>query len=231
MHIEEPVWLDDAYACAITSSDTGLMERNHWFANVSSAIISVLFDASGRFIDYGGGEGVYTSLMRQKGYNFFWYDKFAENLYSGPFEADLTGSLSYELLTAVELFEHLMNPKMGIAEMLRHSPNILFTTHLLPDAPPPIGKWWYYGLEHGQHVSFYSRKTLEYLAGIYNLSLTTNGRNLHLFSKKKLPEKIFRLLTSTPAVSLIKLFGKRPSLVSGEIQKEASKENKDANRP
>lgn len=215
IHIENPVWLEDAYASAITASDTGLMERNRWFAQVSAIIIALFFNADGRFIDYGGGEGIYTNMMRQAGYNFFWYDKFAENLHSSPFAADLSGSIRYELLTAVELFEHLPDPLASIADMFRLSPAILFTTHLLPDPPPPLGQWWYYALEHGQHVSFYSRQTLQHIADRFGKRLSTNGRNLHLLSTRALPDHIFRLLTSPSAASLVEFFTRRAPLAPG----------------
>ncbi len=48
--------------------------------------------------------------------------------------------------------------------MLKISRNILFTTTLLPSPMPQPGTWWYYGLEHGQHISFYSLETLQSIA-------------------------------------------------------------------
>ena len=68
--------------------------------------------------------------------------------------------------------------------MLRISKNIVFTTELLPQVIPKPHEWWYYGLEHGQHISFYSVNTLEFIAQKYGLNFLTNGR-IHLFSEKK----------------------------------------------
>jgi len=66
--------------------------------------------------------------------------------------------------------------------MLRISKNIIFTTGLLPQDITKPHEWWYYGLKHSQHISFYSVNTLEFIAQKYGLNFLTNGR-IHLFSE------------------------------------------------
>lgn len=79
--------------------------------------------------------------------------------------------------------------------MMQFSDNILFSTYLLPSILPKPGEWWYYGLNHGQHISFYSYKTLKYIAKKIDMNLCSNGRNYHLFTKnKKISNKIFYFL-------------------------------------
>ena len=62
--------------------------------------------------------------------------------------------------------------------MLKISKNILFTTTLLPSPVPKPGTWWYYGLEHGQHVSFYSLETLQSIAKHFNLHFFSNQQSI-----------------------------------------------------
>ena len=71
---EEPYWLEEAYKVSINDSDTGMMMRSFWHRNIAATLISFLFDKKSRFLDYGGGYGVFVRLMRVAGFNFFWQD-------------------------------------------------------------------------------------------------------------------------------------------------------------
>lgn len=99
-----------------------------------------------------------------------------------------------ELITSFEAFEHFDKPIEEIENMLKISKNILFSTELYGDTVPNTEEWGYYGLNHGQHISFYSIKTLQYIAQQYNLNLYTNGTTLHLLTEKKLNNFLFRIL-------------------------------------
>jgi hypothetical protein len=211
IHVLDPRWLDEAYASPITCSDVGLVDRNLRFARTARVVISCLFDRHGRFIDYGGGAGLFTRLMRDAGYDFFWHDRHCRNLYAGGFSADL--GAGYELLTAVEVLEHLTDPLATLREMTGLSRNLLFMTQLLPDPPPAPGEWWYYGAEHGQHVSFFARETLQRIAGMLGLHFATNGHSLHLFSARPVSATAFRVLTCEPVAALLGPVLRRPSLL------------------
>ncbi len=214
-----PVWLDEAYSSVISLSDVGLVERNLWFAKVSSSLISVLFNANGRFIDYGGGTGLYTRLMRDAGFDYYWYDSRCQNIFAEDFALNSCDSGQFELLTATELFEHLTDPHQTMSELFGLSPNILFTTLLLPYHPPRLDDWWYYGLEHGQHISFYTRKSLQKIADKYGLRFISNGHNLHLFCKKEFSNIIFKIITSSLFSSLVMQVMKRESLLSADYER------------
>ena len=60
------------------------------------------------FLDFGGGYGVFTRWMRDEGYDFFHYDQHCPNLFAPGHEADISGSVRYELATAFEVFEHIV---------------------------------------------------------------------------------------------------------------------------
>lgn len=227
----EPVWLERAYASAITESDVGLVDRNLWFSKLARSVVQVMFDPAGRFIDYGGGTGLFTRLMRDKGFDWYWFDTACRNLFAAGFEADTGDGARYELLTAAELFEHLLDPVETMNRLHSLSTNILFTTQLLPDPPPRLGQWWYYGLEHGQHVSFYTRKSLHLLGERFGLRLASNGENLHLFSTKRVPDIALRLVASPAFSSFVSTVMSRPSLLPEDFETAKSAErNKDAHR-
>src|SRR5690606_10191648 len=119
------------------------------------------------FLDYAGGYGIFTRIMRDIGFDFYWDDPYTENLLSKGFqkqEAD-----KYEALTTFESFEHFEDPLAEIAKIADISENIIFSTALVPKPLPAPTDWWYYAFEHGQHIAFYSTKTFEVIAERFNL--------------------------------------------------------------
>ncbi len=201
---QEPYWLDEAYSQSINTSDTGILQRNIDFSKFSTTLICLFFDKQGKFLDYAGGYGIFTRLLRDIGLDFYWSDKFSQNLVARGFEKK---EQKFELLSVFEAFEHFENPSQEIENMLKLSKNILFSTQLYQTKPPKPEKWWYYGFEHGQHISFYSIKTLNFIAKKYNLHLASNGL-LHLFSQKKISNLIFKNIPRLNNLGLFHLFKK-----------------------
>lgn len=187
---ENPFWLEEAYHDPINLTDTGILERNLYAAEKSAVLIYSLFDKNAIFLDYAGGHGILARRMRDIGFDYYTQDLYTPNILAKGFDyrAD-TGDI--ELITTFESFEHFVQPREEIEKMLAISKSIFFSTWLLPDPIPKPDDWWYYGLEHGQHISFYSKQTLEYLAGKYNLNFYSNGSNLHLITVKKVDGKKF----------------------------------------
>jgi tetratricopeptide (TPR) repeat protein len=183
---EEPYWLNEAYSEAITSSDTGLVRRNIELSKMCKLIISNHFEKNAKYVDYGGGYGLFVRLMRDYGFDFYWLDQHCSNLFAKTFEADKQGRTPYELLTAFEVFEHLVNPLNEIEKMLKLSKTIFFSTELIPANNPGPEEWWYFGLEHGQHISFYTLSTLDVIAKKFNLNLYSNGTTLHIMTDRVL---------------------------------------------
>ena len=180
----DPFWLQEAYKNPINLSDTGLVDRNINFNKILSLLIYFLFDSKGQFLDYAGGYGMFTRLMRDTGFDFYWFDPYCENLLSRGFEYNMNSKEKVEVLTAFEVFEHLENPISEIEKMLTYSDDIFFSTELLPFPVPDPENFWYYGFDHGQHISFYSPTTLSFIARKYGLKYYNLG-NLHLFATKK----------------------------------------------
>jgi len=190
---EDPYWMEEAYREPINREDTGILSRNAYLADVSSTVLPYLVGREGRCLDYAGGYGILTRMLRDRGFDCLWHDKFTVNLFAREFEYPEEGT-GIGAITCFEAFEHFPEPMAEIGAMLSIARNILFSTELLPLPPPLPGKWWYYGLEHGQHVSFYTLRTLRYIADKCDLKLLSNGRNIHLLTEKRIWNPLFTLL-------------------------------------
>jgi 2-polyprenyl-3-methyl-5-hydroxy-6-metoxy-1,4-benzoquinol methylase len=190
---------------------------------ITQSVICNLFDQKSRFIDYGGGHGLFVRMMRDLGFDFYWFDKYCSNIFSKEFVADVNGSRQYELLTAFEVFEHMVDPRAEIGKMLEFSESILFSTNLIPMDHSKSKDWWYYGTEHGQHVSFFSLDTLKFIAAKSKLNLYTNGSTIHLLTPKKISSLFFRVFASYKVSKIYGLIFKRVSLVQSDYQKILSR--------
>lgn len=200
---EPPYWLNEAYQSPINISDTGVVTRNLLLALKTSLIIHFFLKRTAKFIDYAGGWGIFTRLMRDIGFDFYWFDKYAKNEVARGFEGDL--SARYEMVTVFEAFEHFEHPVSELEKLFRLSNTVLLSTTTLPRPTPKPGDWWYYGLDHGQHIAFYSRETFERIASQFNCTYLTDGKYLHLLTKMNISKGWFRFLTSLAGLILLPL--------------------------
>ena len=190
---ENPYWLTEAYKKAINLSDTGILERNILFSKLVSILIYFFYSKDFICLDYAGGYGIFTRLMRDIGFNFYWYDPITENLLANGFEYEKVRNKEIGIITLFETFEHFENPTEELEKLLAKSTNIIFSTVLLPEQVPEKS-WWYYAFEHGQHISFYSKKTLKFLAEKFNMKFYSIC-GLHIFTKKRLNFLMRKLLS------------------------------------
>lgn len=189
----EVFWLKEAYQRPINLEDTRILERNIRFAKIISVILYFFFKRHGQFLDFAGGYGLFTRLLRDVGFQFQWNDPHTPNLFARGFETELNSGQQFELITAFEVFEHFENPLEEISRLFSYSDNLLFSTMLLPRTPPKADQWWYYGFEHGQHISFYSKRTLEFLAQKYQRNLYSS-HNFHLFAAKSISPLLYQFI-------------------------------------
>jgi hypothetical protein len=186
LQTEEPYWLPQAYACAINTVDTGILARNQLNVGRVVTALFMLRKLKGRVLDHAGGYGILVRLLRDLGVDAYWRDRYCENLLARGFEADVAGD-RFDLLTAFEVFEHLIDPVSELRAMLSTSRNVLLSTELVSGTQAPAPDWWYLGPEHGQHIGFFRRTTLDWMARKLQCHVATDGRSLHMFSLDPMP--------------------------------------------
>lgn len=187
---EEPYWLNQAYKNSINLSDTGILKRNQECHDRTLITLWLLDGLEEDVVDYAGGYGILVRMLRDSGISAYWSDKYSQNLLAKGFEATKQGRF---LTTAFEVFEHLSRPKDELDQILSLSNSIFISTQIAPTPMPLSMDWWYYGLEHGQHIGFFRKRTLEYLACKANVNLLSDGKSFHLLTKCKLNERKWKL--------------------------------------
>lgn len=202
LQTEKPYWISEAYEDAIVDADTGLVQRNISLARKVAPIIYFLFDKTNQFLDFAGGYGMFTRIMRDYGFNFYWSDPYCQNYLAKGFE--LTDpAVPISVMTAFEVMEHVHEPIAFLEGCMRdhHVDTIIFSTQLY-EGDTPSKDWWYYVFDGGQHITFYTKETLRVIAEKLGLHfVTANG--VHLFSKKPVNQYLFWFLTSPFSYFLI----------------------------
>ncbi len=193
LQTEPPYWLDEAYSRPIASTDVGLVMRNLANARLTAKLLVFGLPHEGPFLDAGGGYGLFTRLMRDRGFDFYWSDPHTENLFASGHE-DVPSNVPYGAVTAYEVLEHLPDPLTWIRDVLARagSSTLIFSQELF-SGPPPPKDWWYYSFETGQHISFYQSKTLDVIARRLGLSRWCGGNGrLHVLSSHPVKERPMR---------------------------------------
>ncbi len=196
---DSPDWLDEAYTETTDAADTDTATRNVLTALRLAALCHVGLGERGEgvYVDVAGGYGLLTRLMRDLGFNYFWSDRYTQNLFARGFEYQ-PGLGACRAVSAIEVLEHTVNPIEFIRQALaqHQSDTFIFTTETFPDGcPPRPGQWGYYALESGQHIAFFSPRGLTRLAERLGMHHFPLGR-IHLFSKKPLPRWRLRLASN-----------------------------------
>jgi len=133
-----------------------------------------------RVLDYGSGpEPVLAGLLERTGYMVDTYDPF--------FAADKKfDSAQYDVVTAVEVIEHMKNPLEEIkiiADILKPGGIFAGRTMFLPHEAEDFAKWWY--RSDKTHISFYSRRALAYIAGASAMELMLAEEPCFFVMRKK----------------------------------------------
>jgi len=205
---EEPHWLKEAYENSINIEDTGLVQRNLLFSKRTSILLYSLFDRKAKFLDYGGGYGLFVRLMRDYGFDFFWKDPFTDNIFARGFEHIDGSDQQYEAVTSFECFEHFLDPQKELETMLSFSDSIIFSTETFDHNAPLPDNWEYYYFSHGQHIALYSLESLQFMAKKNQRNFYTNGKSFHMITSKRINNSIFNILLKVSLVgipSLIKV--------------------------
>jgi hypothetical protein len=145
-------------------------------------------------LDYGGGSGLLSQLMRAHGYVFDSYD---------PLGANTTHEVNrgrYNFCSLFEVAEHAVDPLGVLGEIVKMSSparlGVLVSTQVHDGhqvQPGHLANWWYAAPRNG-HVSLFSRASLARLAASRSLSYLGLSRGTHFFYRGYSPFEARRLL-------------------------------------
>ena len=164
------------------SSDTGGLVRNRHNVEIVSQRLEQCPHPFTSGVDLGGGYGLFVRGMRDAGWNFYWTDRYATNLLARGFEA--TAGV-HEVVTAFEVLEHIENPLKFLqdARQAYQFETCFFSATCFDELKRPGDDWWYWSTETGQHISFFSLKSLNWMAGQLNMSLHHIEGEIYCFSR------------------------------------------------
>jgi SAM-dependent methyltransferase len=134
-----------------------------------------------RHLDYGGGRGLLSDLLREKGWQSESYDPFVDRSVS------LQDLGRFDLVTAYEVFEHVPDVRRLVADLgsLLHPDGVVLFSTLLSDGNLYAGhplSWWYAAPRNG-HISLFSSRSLAALGAIEGFSVGSFSQDLHAFWK------------------------------------------------
>jgi Methyltransferase domain len=156
---EQPYWLDEAYAIPGVHIDVGVASRTvkNWVA------LETLFSCAGVardafVLDFGAASGLLARLMRDVGYDVRSYDKYTTASFTSYFNVELNKTSCPAVLTAFEVFEHFAQPAQELTALLDLRPELVVFTTWFCDGQDE--NWIYFVEDCGQHVFFYTEKSL-----------------------------------------------------------------------
>ena len=179
-----PDWLDAAYEDPIASIDVGGVARCLYAARVTEAIARAEKLGDRRQLDFGGGHGLLTRQLRDRGMEMYHQDPLAANVFAQTFEGKVEDD--YGVVTLIEVFEHVSDPLEIMQKLSQHAEVIIISTVLVPDPIENIADWWYLIPDLGQHITFYTPAALAEIADRIGMEVVSNGLNLHVFSRRPL---------------------------------------------
>jgi hypothetical protein len=189
VQVDNPDWIERAHSKAISNLDTGLVSRCLSASRLISTLLFLEGKRGANGIDWGGGTGLLTRLLRDQGFHVRSYDKYAKAEHVEDFEASLKDAEeAATFITSIECFEHLVNPIDAYKNVTSKKEYFIFTTEAIDTPPPdPAEKsWWYFVPESGQHITFASKKGLDEFRKILGFDYYTNLGSLHVMSRSKL---------------------------------------------
>ncbi len=132
------------------------------------------------FLDYGSGpEPVLATVLKKHGYKVDIYDKYfsPEKIYTGK---------TYDMILSTEVFEHIWDPMPVLIELEKHIGEkgyLAIMTNFHTAKKFEFARWWY--IQDPTHISFYSPKTFEWIAGKLQFDIVKNNdKNIIVFQKR-----------------------------------------------
>lgn len=188
LQTESPYWLNEAYGEQAEKYDTGKASRTlENFFNLPSLCNHLQIDASKPSVDWGGGGGLFTRLMRDIGYNFFCFDSYLKSEFAiGFLWSNQSGYTP--LITAFEVVEHFEEPSIEWGKIFKLNPDFLICS---TEIYSQQGEDWFYLSPHnGQHIFFYSEFSLALIAQCHGYVVYNIGRYIIFCKIPLLPTQL-----------------------------------------
>ena len=133
---------------------------------------------SGRHLDYGGGNGKLSQILRNEaGWDSQTFDR-----YYG--DAKLPEG-KFDLVTAIEVFEHAVNVHelwSDLSKLVAPGGILFVSTWTAPDNLESMEHWWYM-LPRNGHFIFYSTEAFDLLEKQYGFERYSSVDAIHCFQK------------------------------------------------
>ena len=169
-------------------------------------------------LDYGGGNGKTSRLMRERGWIYDSFDPFDQVI------VDPLLARKYNFSSAIEVFEHTTDPLgtvKDIASMMSPDSMMILISTVLTDGAvsDKSGLGWWYAAPRNGHVSLYSRRSLEKLASRVNLQCLCMGSGPHFMFRGYSQEEVKRLVIRGKLLRRLHFLNRRfyRQLTSNEI--------------
>ena len=219
---DEPTWLPEAYADAVHPTDTGILARNLGARRVAATFLHLMGVRAEPCLDYAGGYGIFTRLMRDAGFDFYWTDPFAKNVLAPGFEWESgpgVAGTKPRAVTAFEVLEHWIRPREEFGKVAAYGADwILTSTERVPGESPPAD-WPYLSVESGQHVAFYRADTLARLGREGGYPHVIAGPFFQIFARRPIPTARWRLAVRLGALTFPLVRKLRPSFTVSDCER------------
>lgn len=199
-------WIQEAYGSPISNTDVGIVARSLSVHKVISSFLT-LNRKDGCTLDWGSGSGLLVRLLRDSGHACLGFEPYTEPVIAAGYtlksEDLVTAKAPFRAILAIEVLEHLADPRQFMATVLSMTDTLIFATCLVDNNVE--GKdWWYYSTDTGQHISFYTSTSLLRLA-VDNgcLYYTCRKLGLHVITRRPADMRCFKLIAGRKRSLLI----------------------------
>lgn len=199
IYVVNPYWLAGSFSQNLNRFDVGSADRSLIVAGFVRSIFKRREASKVKVLDFGGGDGLATRVLRDAGIDCRWEDPYCQPVFAvGPSHSEIS---HFDLAFMGEVALHLTNPLETIKDLMKRSDRLLMTAVVPPEKITT--DWWYLMPQTGQHVAFYPVKTLKWIASELSLYLLTDGKFFHQFSSVR-PNLLERAMFKSPQIAMLR---------------------------
>jgi Methyltransferase domain len=208
--VADPAWLAESFTSQLSRMDVGSADRSLLVAQfVRGLLTGSRKRRKWKVLDFGGGDGLLTRVLRDSGVDCRWQDPYCSPVYMvGPSHDTVP---RFDLVVMSEVALHLTEPAATFGSLLDRADRVLFTA-VVPPSPIPAD-WWYLMPTTGQHVAFYPNDSVAALARRLRASAHSDGRFFHLLSRSRVERDLAFRVQHTPVTMLLAEAGSVAGLV------------------